>query len=100
MGDLTLLEKAHGYCERLVIVVRSDSALQRAGLKASVQDQRSRAYVLASMVFSDAVVVCDEQTVDKLLSTLRPDVVLIVPNTPLDVALPEDWNGEVVDLSA
>jgi D-beta-D-heptose 7-phosphate kinase/D-beta-D-heptose 1-phosphate adenosyltransferase len=86
VDDLTLLEKARGYCERLVIAVQSDSALQQAGVKAPVQDQRSRAYVLASMVFSDAVVVCDEQTVDKLLSTLRPDVTI-------------NRNGEVVDLN-
>jgi D-beta-D-heptose 7-phosphate kinase/D-beta-D-heptose 1-phosphate adenosyltransferase len=86
VDDLTLLEKARGYCEKLVIAVQSDSALQHAGVKAPVQDQHSRAYVLASMVFSDAVVVCDEQTVDKLLSTLRPDVTI-------------NRNGEVVDLS-
>jgi D-beta-D-heptose 7-phosphate kinase / D-beta-D-heptose 1-phosphate adenosyltransferase len=86
VDDLALLEKARGYCERLVVAVHSDSALQQAGVKAPVQDQRSRAYVLASMVFSDAVVVCDEPTVDKLLSTLRPDVTM-------------NRNGEVVDLS-
>jgi D-beta-D-heptose 7-phosphate kinase/D-beta-D-heptose 1-phosphate adenosyltransferase len=86
VDDLTLLEKARGYCEKLVIAVQSDSALQQAGVKTPVQDQRSRAYVLASMVFSDAVVVCDEQSVDKLLSTLRPDVTI-------------NRNGEVVDLS-
>jgi D-beta-D-heptose 7-phosphate kinase/D-beta-D-heptose 1-phosphate adenosyltransferase len=86
VDDLALLEKARGYCERLVIAVQSDSALQQAGVKAAAQDQRSRAYVLASMVFSDAVVVCDEQTVDQLLSTLRPDVTI-------------NRDGEVVDLS-
>jgi D-beta-D-heptose 7-phosphate kinase/D-beta-D-heptose 1-phosphate adenosyltransferase len=81
--DLELLEKARGCCERLVIALLSDTALRNAGLNAPVQDQRSRAYALASMVFSDAVVICDQQTVDNLLSTLLPDAVTMVQSPGL-----------------
>ena len=99
VDDLALLEEARGHCDRLVIALQSDSAVEQAGLKAPVQDQRSRAYVLASMVFSDAVVVCDEQTVDKLLATLLPDVVAIVKSAGVRMDWPKGWTGKVIDLS-
>lgn len=78
-ADLELLEKARGECDRLVIGVQSDNALGGIGMPQAAQDQRTRAYVLASMVFSDAVIICDDETPQKLLSALLPDVVLTMP---------------------
>jgi D-beta-D-heptose 7-phosphate kinase/D-beta-D-heptose 1-phosphate adenosyltransferase len=66
-ADLESLEKARNACDRLVIGVRKDPSAS--------QDQPTRAYVLASMVFSDAIVVCDDPTADALLSALQPDLV-------------------------
>jgi D-beta-D-heptose 7-phosphate kinase/D-beta-D-heptose 1-phosphate adenosyltransferase len=75
-ADLEMLEKARAACDRLVIVLRSDSVSQPA----AQQDQRTRAYVLASMVFSDAVIICEDKNPDILLSALRPDVISNVPS--------------------
>ena len=69
--DLVMLERTRAGCDRLVIAIRSDSSLQPA----PQQDQRTRAYVLASMVFSDAVIISEDKNPDALLSALRPDVV-------------------------
>jgi D-beta-D-heptose 7-phosphate kinase/D-beta-D-heptose 1-phosphate adenosyltransferase len=64
--QLASLEKARAGCDRLVIAVRKEEAAK--------QDQRTRAYVLAAMVFSDAVVVTDEPNPDGLVRLLEPDL--------------------------
>jgi D-beta-D-heptose 7-phosphate kinase/D-beta-D-heptose 1-phosphate adenosyltransferase len=69
--DLEHLEKSHGHCDRLVIALRSDAQARNAK-----QDQRTRAYVLAALVFSDAVLVCDDPTPEALVAALQPDVVV------------------------
>ena len=71
--DLSGLEKARADCDRLVIALWSDAAIVRAGSPPPKQDQRTRAYVLAMMVFSDAVIICDDATPEKLIEDLHPD---------------------------
>jgi D-beta-D-heptose 7-phosphate kinase/D-beta-D-heptose 1-phosphate adenosyltransferase len=51
-AELEGLEKARAACDRLVIAVRKDEGAKH--------DQRTRAYILASMVFSDVVLAGDE----------------------------------------
>jgi D-beta-D-heptose 7-phosphate kinase/D-beta-D-heptose 1-phosphate adenosyltransferase len=89
-ADLMLLEKARTHCDRLVVGLESDSAA------AAVQDQAVRAYVLASLVFSDAVVICDAPHVDHLLATIIPDVVLTLNGTPGEWT--QAWSGELIEL--
>jgi D-beta-D-heptose 7-phosphate kinase/D-beta-D-heptose 1-phosphate adenosyltransferase len=74
-ADLELLEKARAACDRLVVALQSDASLAQYGALKSGQDQRTRAYVVASMVFSDAVLICDDDTPDKLLALIQPDTV-------------------------
>lgn len=85
--DLAFLEKSRAECDRLVIALQSDSALLQFGQAEPRQDQRTRAYVLASMVFSDAVIICDDETPQKLLSALQPDVVSVMPCVTLDASV-------------
>jgi bifunctional ADP-heptose synthase (sugar kinase/adenylyltransferase) len=66
--DLERLEKARAGCDRLVIAIPKDDSAR--------QDQRTRAYVLASLVFSDAVLVTNEKSAQHLLSALNPDVLI------------------------
>lgn len=73
--DLILLEKLRGECDRLIIALKSDTAIAHSAVQQVKQDQRTRAYVLSSMVFSDAVVICDDETPEKLVAMLKPDVV-------------------------
>ncbi len=74
--ELAALEKARAECDRLVIALKSDAALAQFGSRPARQDQRTRAYVLSSMVFSDAVVICDDETPEKLVAALQPDSIL------------------------
>lgn len=97
-ADLTLLEKARSHCDRLVIALRSDLALASSGANEPVQDQTTRAYVLASTVFSDAVVVCHNQTIELLASALNPNLIVRVPNMGLCPVTP-GLNIELIDLA-
>jgi D-beta-D-heptose 7-phosphate kinase/D-beta-D-heptose 1-phosphate adenosyltransferase len=74
-NDLALLEKARSNCDRLVIAVQSDIAVTASGAKTPVQDQATRAYVLASTVFSDAVVVCRDETLEAAVSNIDSSAV-------------------------
>jgi bifunctional ADP-heptose synthase (sugar kinase/adenylyltransferase) len=87
-----LLEKARAHCDRLVVGLESEGAPK------AVQDQAARAYVLASLVFSDAVVICDAPQVDRLLATIIPDVVLALTGTPAEWT--SAWSGELIELQA
>ncbi len=53
-ADLEQLEKTRNSCDRLVIAIQSDAASKTS------QDQRTRAYVLATTVFTDAIVITDD----------------------------------------
>jgi D-beta-D-heptose 7-phosphate kinase/D-beta-D-heptose 1-phosphate adenosyltransferase len=98
MENLAALGKARQYCDRLLVLLQSDSTLQPAKVVSPGQDEHTRAYVLASMVFSDAVVVCDEQTSVKLLSTVLPDVFISMDDVRVSAAWREGWEGKVVAL--
>lgn len=73
--DLARLEQARAGCDRLIVALQSDASLALAGALKPRQDQRTRAYVISATVFSDAVIICDDQAPDKLLSMLQPSVV-------------------------
>jgi D-beta-D-heptose 7-phosphate kinase/D-beta-D-heptose 1-phosphate adenosyltransferase len=64
--NLAALEQARAGCDRLVVVVKSDSTLQREGLS-TPPDQSARAYLLASTVFSDAVVIDNDGAPEQFL---------------------------------
>jgi D-beta-D-heptose 7-phosphate kinase/D-beta-D-heptose 1-phosphate adenosyltransferase len=66
-SDLELLEKARNGCDRLVVAVQKGESAK--------QDQRTRAYVLSSMVFADVVLVTDDSNGEALIGSLKPDVV-------------------------
>lgn len=78
-NDLTILEKARSRCDRLVIALHSDAAMREAGCAEPKQEQRIRAYVLASTVFSDAVVISDEVTPEGFIQSLKPDFISTLP---------------------
>jgi D-beta-D-heptose 7-phosphate kinase/D-beta-D-heptose 1-phosphate adenosyltransferase len=83
-GHLAFLEKARSDCDRLVIALRHDPMSFRNGLPETVQACRTRAYVIASLVFSDAVVMCEDHASAALLGTFCPDTVSTLPDTSSD----------------
>ena len=76
-GHITYLAQAAGLGNKLIIGLNSDSSVKRLkGDGRPVNNQDSRALLLAALLFVDAVVIFDEDTPAQLISTLLPDVLV------------------------
>src|ERR1700744_1908144 len=77
IGHITYLAKAAELGDKLIIGLNSDASVKRIkGDDRPVNDQNSRALLLAAMLFIDAVVVFEEDTPLNLISTLLPDILV------------------------
>src|SRR3954464_2595811 len=71
IGHITYLAKAAELGDKLIIGLNADSSVKRIkGESRPVNDQSSRAAILAALFFVDALVVFEEDTPLKLISTL------------------------------
>lgn len=74
IGHITYLAKAAELGDKLIIGLNADSSVTRIkGENRPVNDQSSRAAILAALFFVDAIVVFEEDTPLNLISTLLPD---------------------------
>lgn len=77
IGHLTYMAKAAELGHKLVIGLNSDASVKRLkGESRPVNNQNSRAMLLAALFFVDAVVVFEEDTPLNLISALLPDVLV------------------------
>jgi D-beta-D-heptose 7-phosphate kinase/D-beta-D-heptose 1-phosphate adenosyltransferase len=76
-GHVSLLGQARAACDRLVVGVNTDASVRRLkGPTRPVQDETSRATVLAALAPVDLVVPFAEDTPIELIRALRPDVLV------------------------
>lgn len=77
-GHVELLERARALGGALIVGVNSDASVRRLGKGPGrpVNRVADRARVLAGLAAVDAVVVFGEDTPERLLSTLRPDILV------------------------
>jgi rfaE bifunctional protein nucleotidyltransferase chain/domain len=77
IGHVTYLSKAAELGDKLIIGLNSDGSVKRIkGDDRPVNDQNSRAALLAALFFVDAVVVFEEDTPHNLITTLLPDILV------------------------
>lgn len=77
LGHLDYLSKAADLGDILVIGVNTDASVSRIkGPMRPVNDQQSRAMLLAAFGFVDAVVFFDEPTPKALIDFIQPDVLV------------------------
>ncbi|WPU92536.1 D-glycero-beta-D-manno-heptose 1-phosphate adenylyltransferase [Mucilaginibacter sabulilitoris] len=77
IGHITYLAKAAELGDKLIIGLNADSSVKRIkGESRPVNDQNSRAALLAALFFVDAIVVFEEDTPLNLISTLLPDILV------------------------
>ncbi len=77
IGHITYMAKASELGDKLIIGLNSDSSVKRIkGDDRPVNDQDSRAALLAALFFVDAIVLFDENTPLNLISTLLPDILV------------------------
>jgi len=77
-GHIYSLSQAALEADVLIVGVNSDSSVKRLnkGPERPVNDQDSRALLLASMVMVDAVIIFDEDTPYELITAIMPDVLV------------------------
>ena len=74
-GHIEVLAQTADLGNRLIIGLNSDSSIQKLkGKNRPIIEEQSRAILLASFSFVDAVVLFSEKTPLNLISTLKPDV--------------------------
>jgi D-beta-D-heptose 7-phosphate kinase / D-beta-D-heptose 1-phosphate adenosyltransferase len=99
-GHVHLLETARTGCERLIVGLNSDASVRRLkGAPRPIQPEAARAAVLASLASVDLVCVFEEDTPEKLIQALRPDLLMKGADYKLDEVVGADlvrsWGGRV-----
>lgn len=76
-GHVSLLAQSRALCDRLVVGLNSDASVSRLkGPTRPIQTEIARATVLASLANVDLVVIFEEDTPEKLIEALHPDVLI------------------------
>lgn len=77
-GHVDLLRGARSEGDHLIVGVNSDASVRRLGKgpERPIRPEAERAYLLASLVMVDAVVIFDDDTPAELVAALRPDVIV------------------------
>ncbi len=77
-GHADYLSRAADLGDKLVVAVNTDDSVRRLqkGPSRPIQDEKARAFVMASFGFTDAVVLFDEDTPYELIRLLQPDVLV------------------------
>jgi D-beta-D-heptose 7-phosphate kinase/D-beta-D-heptose 1-phosphate adenosyltransferase len=99
-GHVALLEDAKSYCDRLIVAINTDASVTRLkGEGRPLQDEESRALMLAAMTAVDMVVVFGEDDPVALLELFRLDVLVKGGDYDLDGIVGADlvlgYGGEV-----
>jgi rfaE bifunctional protein nucleotidyltransferase chain/domain len=77
LGHVEYLEAASQLGDVLVVGLNSDASVrQLKGPARPVLPQEARARILAALEFVEAVIIFDEETPEKLIEALRPDVLV------------------------
>ena len=77
LGHVDYLEKARQQGDKLVVGVNTDASVSRLkGPYRPLQDEMSRARIMASLLFIDAVTLFDEETPYELIKMVRPDILV------------------------
>lgn len=76
-GHISLMDQAGVACDKLIVGLNSDASVTRLkGKGRPIQNEMSRALVLSSLEAVDMVILFNEDTPEKLLKTVRPDVLV------------------------
>lgn len=77
LGHVDYLEKSRQLGDKLVLGLNTDASIRRIkGPSRPLQDEKSRARVMASLLFVDAVVLFDEDTPLALIQAVQPDILV------------------------
>ena len=77
LGHIDYLFKAAKLGDKLIIGLNSDASISRIkGEDRPIQDEKSRASIIASLQCVDAVILFDEDTPQKLIEFIQPNILV------------------------
>jgi rfaE bifunctional protein nucleotidyltransferase chain/domain len=76
LGHVDYLEKARALGDRLVVGLNTDASVSALKPGRPLQDQTSRARIMAALAFVDAVVLFGESTPLQLIELVQPDILV------------------------
>jgi len=77
IGHLSLLEEAKKNCDYLIVGLNSDTSVKRLkGQSRPINNLKTRRKILESINFVDEVIVFEEETPEKLIKELKPDLLV------------------------
>lgn len=104
-GHVEYLSKAADLGDVLIIGLNTDDSVRRLkGLSRPVNDERSRAMVLAALEFVSVIVFFNEDTLYNLIKTVQPDVLVkgkdYKPEDIIgyDIVMKKDGKVEIIEL--
>jgi rfaE bifunctional protein nucleotidyltransferase chain/domain len=77
-GHISYLAQTADFGDKLIVAINSDSSVKRLdkGSSRPIQDEKSRALIIAALNFVDAVVLFDQDTPFDLIQDIKPDVLV------------------------
>lgn len=76
-GHISLLRQSAAFGDRLVVGLNSDASVRRLkGPERPIQNEESRAMLLGALEAVDAVILFDEDTPQKLIEAVKPDILV------------------------
>ena len=76
-GHIALLEGSKKHCDILVVGLNSDRSVAKLkGSARPIQDQLSRKTILTALKAVSLVIIFDEETPERLIKLLRPDIII------------------------
>lgn len=74
-GHITYLMKARELGDALILAINSDkSVIDLKGSSRPITSENDRAFILASLMFVDAIVIFDTKRCDSIINTIKPDI--------------------------
>ncbi|HUM47193.1 MAG TPA: D-glycero-beta-D-manno-heptose 1-phosphate adenylyltransferase [Chitinophagales bacterium] len=98
-GHIHLLTTARSFGDVLIAALNTDASVSKLKPGRPLQDEQSRALIMASFDFIDAVILFDEETPYELIKALQPDVLVkggdYTPDTVVGKDIVESNGGKV-----
>lgn len=104
VGHVRYLKEAKQQGDILVVAVNSDNSVKKLkGPTRPIQNEDDRAEILAALSCVDAVLIFDEQTPEKLITEIRPDVLVKggdwKPDQIVGGTFVQSYGGKVLSLT-
>ncbi len=103
VGHVRLLKEAAALGDRLIVALNTDESIRRIkGSQRPLLPEQERAFIMASIQYVDVVTMFEEDTPERILRELKPDVLVKGGDYRVDEIVGndfiQDYGGEVVPL--